>query len=160
MKRFAAIALVCAWALGCGRGRGLPELAGTGWQLVEIQSMDGAVMRPDDGAKYTLNFGAGGVEVRLDCNRGSGPWASTTPGQLVFGPLAITRETCPPGSLGARIARDLGFVRSYLQRDGRLYVSLMADGGIYVFEKLGTPQAPRAEVTPRTLVAGRERVPR
>lgn len=32
-------------------------------------------------------------------------------------------------------AGDLGFVRSYLLKDGRLHLSLMADGGIYSFEQ-------------------------
>jgi para-nitrobenzyl esterase len=29
------------------------------------------------------------------------------------------------------VARDLGYVRSYRLKNGRLYLSLMADGGIY-----------------------------
>jgi membrane-bound inhibitor of C-type lysozyme len=41
---------------------------------------------------------------------------------------------CPPGSLNDRIARDLGYVRSYVMKDGHLFLSLMADGGIYEFE--------------------------
>lgn len=32
--------------------------------------------------------------------------------------------------------RDLGYVRSYLLRDGRLYMSLMADGGIYEWRRI------------------------
>jgi para-nitrobenzyl esterase len=41
---------------------------------------------------------------------------------------------CPPGLLHDRIAKDLGFVRSYVMKDGHLFLSLMADGGIYEFE--------------------------
>jgi hypothetical protein len=37
---------------------------------------------------------------------------------------------CPPGSLAPRLMQQLPFVRSYLLRDGRLHLSLMADGGI------------------------------
>ena len=29
---------------------------------------------------------------------------------------------------------DLPFIRSYIKKDGRLFLSLMADGGIYEFE--------------------------
>jgi hypothetical protein len=40
-------------------------------------------------------------------------------------------------SLHDRIARDWKFVRSYTLKDGRLFLSLMADGGIYEFEPPG-----------------------
>ena len=41
---------------------------------------------------------------------------------------------CPPGSLHDRIAKHWEFVRSYTIKDGHLFLSLMADGGIYEFE--------------------------
>jgi hypothetical protein len=55
-------------------------------------------------------------------------------GRFELGALAMTRALCPPPSLNERIAGDADYVRSYLLRDGRLYLSLMADGGIYVWE--------------------------
>ncbi|MDQ1349045.1 MAG: hypothetical protein QG573_2423 [Acidobacteriota bacterium] len=117
-------------------------LAGTRWRLVEIQSMDDAIgtARPDDPSLYTLAFQADGrLAMRLNCNRGNGPWKATPAadgpsGSLEIGPLAVTRALCPPPSLDERIARDMDFVRGYLVRDGRLSLTLMADGGIYVWE--------------------------
>ena len=44
---------------------------------------------------------------------------------------------CPPPHLDTRVARDLGLVRSYLIRDGRLFLSLMADGGVYEWRPAG-----------------------
>lgn len=127
-----------AGALACALLTGQSELAGSAWRLVEIQSMDDSVTRPDDGAKYTLAFGEDGrVALRADCNLGTGTWTSARPSQLLFGPIATTRALCPPGSLDARFLRDLSYVRSYVLREGRLYLALMADGGIYVFEKQG-----------------------
>jgi hypothetical protein len=41
---------------------------------------------------------------------------------------------CPPGSLDSRIARDMGYVRSYTMQGDMLSLSLMADGGIYVWK--------------------------
>jgi len=41
---------------------------------------------------------------------------------------------CPPGSLHDQIVKQLPHVRSYVMKDGRLFLSLMADGGIYEFE--------------------------
>ena len=111
------------------------SLAGTSWQLVKFTGSDGSKVEPDERTKYTLAFQPDGVVVaRIDCNRGRGSWKSDTPGQLVFGPLALTRMMCPPGSLHDRIAADFGAVRAYAISDGHLMLSLMADGGTYDYE--------------------------
>ena len=112
-------------------------LGGTSWQLAGFQGGDGKVLRPDDKAKYTIAFGSdGSVSARIDCNRGRGTWKSQGRNQLEFGPLALTRAMCPPGSLHDQIVKQWGFVRSYVIKDGRLFLSLMADAGIYEFEPL------------------------
>jgi para-nitrobenzyl esterase len=112
-----------------------PGLGGTSWQLVKFQGGDGAVLTPDDKSKYTLAFGNDGVvSARIDCNRGRGGWKSAGPNQLEFGPMAITRAQCPPGSLHDQIVKQLPYVRSYVMKEGRLFLSLMADGGIYELE--------------------------
>ena len=117
-------------------------LAGTSWQLVRFQGGDDTVRVPDDRSKYTIAFGTdGAVSARIDCNRARGTWKSPGPNQLEFGPLAVTRALCPPGSLHDRIVTHWGYVRSYVIRGGRLYLSLMADGGTYEFEPL--PSASR-----------------
>jgi hypothetical protein len=38
--------------------------------------------------------------------------------------------------MGERIARDAEYVRGFVLSDGRLYLSLMADAGIYAWEPL------------------------
>jgi para-nitrobenzyl esterase len=113
------------------------DLGDTSWQLVKFQSSDEKTLTPDDKAKYTIAFGTDGrVSGRIDCNRGTGTWKSSGPNQLQFGPLALTRAACPPGSLHDRIAKDWEFVRSYVIKNGHLFLSLMADGGIYEFEPI------------------------
>ena len=115
----------------------LPELAGTSWRLVEIQSMDDSVYAPDDPSSYTLSFGADGTAlVRSDCNRGTGSWDSASPGQLTFGPMATTKALCPPGSMDERFVAQFPWVRSYVLKDGRLFLATMADGSIVEFEPL------------------------
>jgi heat shock protein HslJ len=117
-------------------------LAGKEWRLVEIQSMDDTVgtVRPDDPSRYTMRLnGDGTVTMRLSCNSASGNWsaeASTdqSSGGFEFGPLAATRAHCPPPSLDQQVSSQAQYVRSYLLKDGRLHLSLMADGGIYVWE--------------------------
>ncbi len=117
-------------------------LAGTEWRLVEIQSVDDATGTtvPEDPSLYTLRLNADGtVNMRLNCNRATGTWSANASsngesGSFEFGPLATTKALCPPPSLDAQIARDAEFVRSYLLQDGKLFLSLFADGGIYAWE--------------------------
>ena len=115
---------------------GVPHVSALG-PLVQFQSGDGTVLRPDDGAKYTLEFGAdGSLIARVDCNRGRGTWTSPGPSQLTLGPLALTRALCPPGSLHDRLVRDLGFVRTYVMQGGHLFLSLFPDAGTYELEPI------------------------
>jgi len=126
-------------------------LAGTHWQLVAFESMsdEQGVARPPDPATYTLAFGTDGrASFRLDCNRGSATWKASaatgdTPGRrsgsLEFGALATTRAMCPPASLEPRLVKALPYVRSYVLMDGRLHLSLFADGGILVFAPAPRP---------------------
>jgi heat shock protein HslJ len=112
-----------------------PGLGGTSWQLVRFQGSDDTTLTPDDRAKYTIEFAGGGqLTARVDCNRGRGTWTSTGASQIAFGPLALTRALCPPGSLHDHVVKQWGHIRSYVVKDGHLFLSLMADGGIYEFE--------------------------
>jgi heat shock protein HslJ len=117
-------------------------LADTKWQLVEFRSMDDSqgVSRPDDPSKYVMELDADGtVAMRLNCNRATGTWTARAAagggsGSFEFGPLAMTRALCPPSSMDQQIASQAEYIRGYLVRDGNLYLSLMADGGIYAWE--------------------------
>jgi para-nitrobenzyl esterase len=104
------------------------------WQLVRIREGGGAVLTPDVKAKYTLEMDAlSRVNLRIDCNHGTGTWSSPGPGQILFGPLALTRAACPPGSLHDRIVKQLPGARSYSVTGNRLLLSF-ADGATYEFE--------------------------
>ena len=139
MKGWSWLAAVPLVLSGCAQfeSQASPGLGGTSWQLVRFQGGDDTILTPDDKAKYTLAFGADGVfSARIDCNRGRGRWMSSAPNQLELGLMALTRAMCPPDSLHDRIVNHLPFVRSYTIKDGHLFLSLMADGGIYEFEPL------------------------
>jgi para-nitrobenzyl esterase len=132
------LAIACSVRTPTTPQNGAAGLGGTSWQLVRFQGSDDRVLTPDDSAKYTIAFGTdGSVNARVDCNRGRGTWKSSAPNQLQFGPLALTRAACPPGSLHDRIVKDWEFVRSYTLKDRHLFLALMADGGIYQFEPIG-----------------------
>jgi para-nitrobenzyl esterase len=111
-------------------------LEDTSWQLVQFRGGDGTIETPDDRGKYTIAFSAAGeLTARLDCNRGRGAWKSTGRRQVEFGPLALTRATCPPESLHDQMAKHWSLIRSYEIKDGHLFLSL-ADGGTYEFEPM------------------------
>ena len=133
-------------------------LAGTSWRLVEFQSMDDAVgvTRPEDPSLYTMRLNANGtVEMRLNCNRATGKWSAEPSGDgssggFEFGPLAMTRALCPPPSMDEQIAKQSEYIRGYLLRDGNLYLSLMADAGIYAWEPNDAATEVLFETTPDT----------
>jgi heat shock protein HslJ len=57
------------------------SLAGTSWRLVRIMSMDDTTYTPDDPSRYILVFSTNGkVQIRADCNRGTGEWVSLSAG--------------------------------------------------------------------------------
>ena len=136
-----ALALAALPSLGWAAA---PEFAGTAWQLVAIQSMDDAqgTTTVDDPGRFTLEFGRDGrVAFRLDCNRATAsvtltPAADGSSGSIAFGPIAGTRALCPPPHLDERIVRDMAHVSGYLLKEGKLYLSLMADAGIYEWAPL------------------------
>jgi membrane-bound inhibitor of C-type lysozyme len=118
------------------------ELVGSSWRLVEFHSSDdkAGVVKPDDPSKYTLSLGPDGrAAMQLNCNRATGPWSShangADSGSFTLGPLAVTKALCPPPSLDQRIAKDTEYIRSYVLRDGRLYLNLMADAGTYIWAR-------------------------
>ena len=139
MRILAATALLAGCASFVSSGPDRPPLNDKIWELEVIRSMDDAqgTTRIDRPELYTLRFGSDGrLTLRIDCNRGSAAWksvpsADSASGMLEIGVLATSKAMCPPGSLDQKVLRDLPYVRSYLLKDGKLYLSLMADGGVY-----------------------------
>jgi hypothetical protein len=106
----------------------------------------------------------GSVAMRLNCNRATGTWtvkpgADGTSGGFAFGPLAGTRALCPPPSLDERITAQAQYVRSYLLKDGRLSLSLMADGGIFIWEPVPTGASATPPAASQTSPASRRAEP-
>ena len=100
------------------------------------------IARPSEGTVYNMWLhGDGTVTMQLNCNRATGTWSAEpgsdpTSGRFKFGPLAATRALCPPPSMDESIVAQSSYIRSYLLKDDRLYLSLMADGGIYVWARV------------------------
>ena len=104
-------------------------------------------VKPGDSSKYVMWLNADGtVSMQLNCNRATGTWTAEAAtggdsGSFGFGTLAVTRALCPPPSMDEQIAAQAEYIRSYLLRDGKLYLSLMADGGIFAWEPLAEETA-------------------
>jgi len=141
MGKSVAIALFALALLTGGNatsGDGADGLAGTAWRLAELQSSDDAIgtVHPSDPARYEMRLGAdGSAALRLDCNRATGRWEASAPNRITFAALAMTRAMCPPGSLDTRVARELGYVRTYVRDGDQLRLIMMADGGSQVWTR-------------------------
>ena len=119
-----------------------PALAGSSWQLAHFESSDDAIGRlvPPRLERYTVEFAAdGAASFQLDCNRLGSRWtqtaASARGGSISFAPGAMTRAFCGEEAMDARIARDLGYVRSFTIVGDQLSLALEADAGIYVWTR-------------------------
>lgn len=151
----AALGAAVAYSASAQTPPPAPTLAGTSWRLVKFQGGDDTMLIPDDRSKYTIQFEPDGVlTARIDCNRGRGSWTSAAPGQLRLGPLGLIRAMCPSGSLHDRIVKHWDHIRSYVLKDGYLFLSLMADGGIYEFEPVAAGKTPATGQTGGTVVKG------
>ncbi len=139
MARCTGILLIALITGVCGAFEAAAsELADTSWRLVQIMSMDDRVDMPDDRAQYTLDLRADGTAtMQADCNRGNGSWMSESASQLKFRAVASTRALCPSGSLSERYLARFEWVRSYVIKDGHLFLATMADGSIIEFEPAG-----------------------
>ncbi|MBP0049273.1 META domain-containing protein [Marinobacterium sp. AK62] len=140
MKRL-LLAVVSMLVAGTAAAEPSGPLVDTQWRLVEFQSMDDAqgITRPDEHALYSLSLhGDGSASLQLGCNRVTASWSAqqasdATSGHFELGAVEGVSAVCPPTSLEKQILSQAGFIRSYLLKEGRLYMSLMADGGIYAW---------------------------
>lgn len=143
---------VCVTALASERP---PQLTATKWQLQSFQSMDDAIgtIRPADPALYNMQLNRdGSVNMHLNCNHAMGQWsavpaADQRSGNFTFGQLAATKAFCPPPSLDEKILADSQYVRTYLLRDGKLHLSLLADAGIYTWAPISDKNSPTVMFT-------------
>lgn len=115
------------------------SLVGTEWRLDEFESSDDAIgtIRPQAEEVYTFQLAPDGTAAfQLFCNRGMGRWSSADAdrqsGSLTVEVIGTTMAACPPSEL-ERLANDLGRVRTFVIRDGRLHLNLLLDGGNYVW---------------------------
>lgn len=100
------------------------------WQRTQLGNAPQVVAATP--VRYTLTFQGGGrVNVRADCNRGSGSY-EVNGAQMKFGAIALTRMGCPPGSQDGEFLRSLAQVAAYAMAGNELLL-LLADGAMMRF---------------------------
>jgi uncharacterized lipoprotein YbaY len=107
------------------------------WELLEIQYKNGSEAKPEDPTRYTLEFQRDErVAVRADCNRGRSQYTAQGD-SLTFGPLALTRMACPPGSIASKYTKALEGVVSYAVKDGELHLAVKDESADMRFRRAG-----------------------
>ena len=142
--KMATVTLIMAGALGaCSMNtesaKKQSPLLDTTWTLVEIQSMDDSIgtATPRQGKVFSVRLTADGrATIQADCNRGGGSFKHEG-NNLEFGPMATTKMYCGSDSLDSRFLKELGFVRTYVLNEGKLFMATMADGAILEFAAVG-----------------------
>ena len=105
----------------------------TVWVWQDTQLANGTRVVPDSIGRYTLEFQPNGVvNVRADCNRGSGKYTQNG-AQLAFGPMALTKILCPAGSRDDQFLKALGSVSEQSLRGTDLVLTLRGDAGTMRF---------------------------
>ena len=108
------------------------ELVGPVWSWQRTQFADGKLVTPTAPERYTLTFQGGGrVNLRADCNRGSGAY-EVNGNAMKVGAAALTKMACPAGSQDTEFVAWLGGAASYAIADNELVLTL-ADGGTMRF---------------------------
>jgi len=112
-----------------------PEVVGVTWQWIGLTT-PGEEIKSSAPDHYTIRFDLDGhVAIQADCNRGVGTYTVGADGQVNFGPIALTRMMCPPGSQSDRYVQELGQVSRYMLKDGELLLEVTAGSGTLRFRK-------------------------
>ena len=109
-------------------------LTGPAWRWTGFQGGDDSRIEPG-GEVLTLTFQDDGrLTVSTPCVGGTVPYTQEGATGLSITAGGLDVSGCAEGTPAARLVHDLAFMRSFVFRDGKLFVSLMADGGIHTFE--------------------------
>ena len=100
------------------------EIVGPVWQWQRTQLGGAPPVVAAAPERYTLSFQGGGrVNVRADCNRGSGSYEVDN-AQMKFGAIALTKMACPAGSQDADFLRMVINATAYAIDRGDLVLTL------------------------------------
>lgn len=118
---------------------GSNPLPGSKWQWNGTQTPV-EMITPQIPANYTLEFLVGTVNVKADCNTGSGKY-TVKGSSITFGPIAMTRMMCQPGSLDTKFLQQLSAARTFRVEGDKMMMDLVADGGTMQYSAVGAQSA-------------------
>lgn len=130
-----------------------PDLVGAIWQWTELHNPDGqsAIANPEN---YVLVFYPDGtLTLKVDCNSGRGTY-TLDGNRMTFGPIALTKMLCPPGSLHDPFLQWLGRVETFAVQDGKLILNLKDEAGKLVFGCAGIPKIGWPPGSPKPWIPG------
>ncbi|GGO79218.1 hypothetical protein GCM10011348_12950 [Marinobacterium nitratireducens] len=139
MYRTLSLAAMIALSAGCasqgghttmGTTKDPDAVKGVTWQWLS-KTTDKERLEVTEPERYTFALQPDGrVYARFDCNQGNGAYEISS-GKLEFGPIAMTRKACLPGSLDSTYAQALVKVESFRVEDGELILGLDDDGSMH-----------------------------
>jgi len=111
------------------------DLVGAVWLWQGTQQGGAPAVAPQGADRYTLAFQGGGrVNLRADCNRGTGPY-EINGATMKMGPFALTKMMCAEGSRDREFLLDLERAATFGVARGQLAVTL-ANGNVMRFNRL------------------------
>ena len=136
-------ALSCLSALAMGSDPvsvAANDLVGTKWNWVGTQMRDTST-KVEEPLKYTLDFTTDtSVSMQADCNKGSGSY-KVEGNNLRFGPFAMTRMACPPGSNDSLFVQSVSNARKYKRVGDNSLVIEIASGATLTFARALSPSS-------------------
>ena len=131
-----------------------PNLIDVTWEWVQREDPNGnvtiSVFLPEN---YTLVFNADGTfNARLDCNNGSGRYATDAPGSIFMELGPMTMAACPEGSNANDMMMMFGPAQDYtISEDGNtLTFNWVAGGPVDVYRRQGSGEA---QINPELVAA-------
>jgi len=113
------------------------SLVGPKWYWLGTQSQVEPV-KVAQPIKYTLEFlSSGTVNVKADCNTGSGTY-KVEGNHITFGPIAMTRMACPPGSQDTQFLQGLSAVRTF-EINGNNMMFVLNNGSAMLYTRTAPP---------------------
>jgi len=112
---------------------------GTLWLWRTTIANDGSGYAPPSPDRYTIRFlNEGRVEVRADCNRGTGRWIAHPDGVIIIGAFTMSKLACGRDSLDRVFLDNLSRVNRFtILLPDQLQLALPRDSGAMTFQALG-----------------------
>jgi uncharacterized lipoprotein YbaY len=117
-----------------GAGAGEPTLAGVVWNWSEFSDVVQGTQTIEDPTLYTVEFMEDGtVEIKADCNNGSGSYVADEDGAIDITVGAVTLALCTEDSLSDQFIQYLDAAAIYFFEEGDLFLDLPVDSGTLRF---------------------------